>query len=92
MSSDLDLLLKYVSGYQSGIYTKSEAVGSILKLLSTPNFAELWPHIPDWAQSSIWDFLKECNADTVLHDISTYSSGVIDVNLISLKHWLSQMR
>lgn len=89
MSDSAEFLRIYADGYRSGIYTKNEAVGAMIDVLrSSHNCPRLWKEVPDWAQSAIWIFLKGCDDSTVLHDISSGSSGTISPNLIALKNWL----
>ena len=89
MWTDREKLHKYTAAYFSGLYTKSEAIGAMLEVLEkSPDFRALWTDVPDWAQSDIWPFLKQCDETTVLYNFSSQTSGVIDPNLIALKNWL----
>jgi hypothetical protein len=77
------------SAYHSGIYTKDEAVGSIMGLLEdSPDFRALWIEIPEWAQVPIQEYLKGCHESTVLYDFSSGSSTPISPTLLTLKSWL----
>ncbi len=58
-------------------------------LKDAPDFRVLWPDVPDWAQSEIWTFLKQCDEATVLYNFSSQISAVIEPNLIALKGWLA---
>ncbi len=84
---NLQVLATY---YETGPYTKDEILGSILEIFKqSSDFLSLWDIVPDWARSSIWNFLKQCDETTVLYNFSSQKRKIIDPNLIALKSWLS---
>jgi hypothetical protein len=71
------------------ILTGYEAIGAFIEVLGgSPDFPSLWTELPDWGQLAIGSFLQKCDENSVLYDVCTHSSGVIDPNLIALKNWL----
>jgi hypothetical protein len=89
--SDDDILRTITDGYASGFYTRAEAVGGMIELLSTtPDFRTVWPRAPDWVRSEIRAFLDGCEETTVLYSYIHQRTSVISSSLIQLKNWLAQ--
>jgi len=93
LTSSEEKLRKYVGHYLSGLYARNEAVGQIIEILAeSSEYQELWLELPDWAKVDIREFLKGCDENTILYNISSQTKDVIAPNLIALKRWLEERR
>lgn len=81
-------ILFLAESYETGLYAGIEVVGLTMDILvKSPDFLNLWQDVPEWAKLRIWDIIKECDENTVLHDIFDVGRPYPS-NLIELKNWL----